>query len=265
MTDFNSDHSRHLDDVLPQLTCGGNGSAYHVTTSTVVWPTWVGDSFSVTESTVLSGSGDGSSLHDPTVGSWRSWVNGVEIGTSSSISVSPPIRGTSGGAAWRIWIDGIEVTSSPGFRPDFHVDDANVEVSRAIRQRDLRSRLEMSRRARTVRTAARSLLRSILTEGEWLDWRLHESVRVVGSLGGVYEIGCRGWTGMIHRIGVDGIPTEKLCCHPPSCYPPEDRVATLVLALRTDEGEVLRKANRHRMGEEERRRVAARRLHRAVA
>jgi hypothetical protein len=125
----------------------------------------------------------------------------------------------------------------------------------------LKRKLERRRSQRGIRRAADQLLQSILTEAEWEEWRRYDSVRVVGSEGGVYEVGV-GWEGMLFKIGIDGEPEQKLCCHPSTQYPTGDRMATMILALRTNEAEIIRKANVHHFSDADKQRVRARRAHR---
>ena len=176
-----------------------------------------------------------------TDGVWISWVNDA-TNTGSS------------------WVTDSTTTSSPWIT--WTIQAVDLAASRA---RATKLRLEKERKARQPREKARTLLRSLLTEEEWQSWREHNSVRLLGSEGGLYEIGC-GWAGMLYKLDpATSEPLAKLCCHPPSHFPVEDRVATLVLALRADENDVLHRANVHHFSDEEKRRVRARRAHRLAS
>ena len=193
-----------------------------------VWNTWT----TTTASNVTSGTFSTDAI-------WHSWTDGT--GTSTD-----DITATNDGI-WRIWVDGVE--------------QAPVAWGSPNPLRALKERLQRRRKQRGIRESANRLLQSILTDDEWQEWRRYESVRIVGSEGGVYEVGV-GWGGMLFKIGIDGEPEKKLCCHPPSSYPTADRVATMILALRADEAEVIRKANVHHFSDNEKLRVKARRAHR---
>jgi hypothetical protein len=132
------------------------------------------------------------------------------------------------------------------------------------------------RRTRVIRCNAHELLMSILGDYEQREWRHYGSVRILGSEGGLYEvgigssIGCGGWggegeswQGMLYGLSLDGNPTHKLCIHASKDYPPEDRAAGLILALRHDEAAVLAKANRHQFTKYEEERVKLRRAFKA--
>lgn len=112
-----------------------------------------------------------------------------------------------------------------------------------------------------IRRKAKELLRSILTPSQWTEYCTYGSVRIVGSAGGIYEIG-GGWNGMVYKLDIHGNAIAKLCIHPQGNYPIEDSVVALVLNLLHNEPEVLRKANTHQFNEHEQRRVALRRVHR---
>lgn len=128
----------------------------------------------------------------------------------------------------------------------------------------LKRRIEQRRSIQPVKKRAEELLKSILDDEQQEDWRLHNSVRVHGSDGGLYEIGC-GWAGMVYTLDpVTEEPLQKLCVHPSSSYPVGDRVAALVLALQTDEMAILKKGNPHPWGVHEKERVKLRRAHRAA-
>jgi len=178
---------------------------------------------------------------------------------------------TSSTSTTTVWIDYRRMWNSATISCDTgHWYWTNVEEP--SQERLLRDRLERRRVDRVVEARARSLLRRILTDEEWLDYERHGSVRIVGRLG-AYEVGGgsgfgepgRGWQGMIYRLDAAGEPAEKLCCHPPLEYPLEDRIAAVVLALRTNEEGVLRKANRHAWKPHERERVRLRRAFRSIA
>ena len=130
---------------------------------------------------------------------------------------------------------------------------------------NLKLRLRHARERRRIRANASGLLRTLLTADQWKEYRRFGSVRVAGK-DHVYEVGGgRGWEGMIYKLDFQGVPVAKLCCHPSHDYPTEDRVAAVVLALRSDEDAVIREANVHQFREHEKERVKLRRAFRSRA
>lgn len=233
------------------------------TTATNAFQTWVTTEFTTAATEVVNTATNawtnwcgtvGSTIHDEICNTvvWRSWVNDATGCDNSSNTIN---------------VDGHTHRFEGGiYRPESAEEKAK-RVARQTRERLKRQRLE-------VRAAVRaaSLLKSILTAQQWNDWLRFGSVRIVGKKG-IYDVGAgkgwgeagRGWQGMIYRLDHNGEPQEKLCCHPPSSYPDEDRVAAVVLALRADEDDVLRKANSHAWGDHEKERVRLRRAHRIAA
>lgn len=119
---------------------------------------------------------------------------------------------------------------------------------------------------------AEKLLHDILCPEEWLEYRRYGSVRVVGSLGGIYEVGRggartakHGWSGNVYQLGPAGDPLQKLCVHAGFNFPIADEMVGLILALRTNEQAVLDKANRHRFQPHEKERVKLRRIFQEAA
>ncbi len=109
-----------------------------------------------------------------------------------------------------------------------------------------------------VNERAAVLLKSLLTEPEWLEYKEHDSILVLGSDDILYEVGYSGWQGMIYAIGPDGSIAQKLCCHPPHDYPRDDRVAAVMLALRSDAAGVVQKANSYPLCDDEKNMVRRR-------
>lgn len=198
-----------------------------------VWYAWTDTTTNVS---VTTGSSDTTGSFQNVV--WDSWNSTTTTGSSYT---------TSGQVVyWRSW-----------------ASDADREAARRRReQAALKSRLERS----PIRKRAAALLRRLLSDDQWRDYEQHESVRVVGSQGGLYEVGHNNWEGMLVKLDPQTEqPIEKLCCHPSASYPAEDRIATMVLALQTDEPSILAKANRHPWKQYERERVEKRRLFRTRA
>jgi hypothetical protein len=129
-------------------------------------------------------------------------------------------------------------------------------------------KIEIIRRRRQVSIdeKANALLRSILTDEEWREYRQYGSVRILGSLGGAYEVGQgrlpggRGWEGSLYKLAPDGSAEQKLCIHAPLEYPVGDRMVALILTLRTNEQWVLDEANVHPLTPHEQQKVKLRRV-----
>lgn len=213
---------------------GANGTSYTGTYTltgegaNAVWGTWTTAASNVTSGTIN------------TDAIWNSWTVDTADITASNVAAN---------GLWRIWVDGAE-------QPQPAVWSNSPNPLHALKEK-----LQRRRKQRGIRESANRLLQLILTDEEWQEWRRYESVRIVGSGGGVYEVGV-GWEGMLFKIGIDGEPEKKLCCHPSTRYPTADRVATMILALRADEVGVIRKANVHPFSDNEKLRVKARRAHR---
>lgn len=98
---------------------------------------------------------------------------------------------------------------------------------------------------KAIEAKARDLLALVLSEEELAEYDKYDSVRIRGNLGTLYEV-TTIWVGMLYVIDPDAkLATRKLCAGASSEYPKDDRVATLVLALRNDEQAVLDKAIEH--------------------
>ena len=122
-----------------------------------------------------------------------------------------------------------------------------------------KNRILARRRRLPIGEKARDLLKLILTAPEWLEWERFGSVRIFGSEGGRYEIN-PSWSGHIFRLDPEtDAPTHKLCYHPPMALPVEDRVASLVMEMKSNERQILEQANIHTWNQFEKDRVERRR------
>lgn len=118
---------------------------------------------------------------------------------------------------------------------------------------------------RKARERGLDLLRWLLSPEELADLRAHESVRIRGSLGGLYEVGLNR-PSLAYKIDPTTLePMAKLgVCQTAKEYVDEDRVAALVLAFQTDEASACARAVVHTFDEaaRERERVKLRRVFR---
>jgi hypothetical protein len=125
------------------------------------------------------------------------------------------------------------------------------EEWRAIREENERLRAERDKVQAVARAEARKLLELVLTQEQLASFDRDKFFDVIGSHGTTYRVR-HGVSGNISQL-VDGREVSVLCVHP-SLYdadrgaylPTEDSIVAQVLALKTDELEVVTRANVHR-------------------
>lgn len=190
---------------------------------------------------------------------WQGW-------TTSSTS-------TTNSVIWNAWVttaDGLMVCSSSGgdawaptnAQPRTVDLAAQERAARRWKQAELRDRIKRRMQRARQRRVAEAMLRDVLSAEQWRDWQRFRSVRLRGKRG-LFEINPAS-LGELYLLAPDGKKVaEKFCVHASSAFCVEDRVVALVLALQSDEDEVMRRANRPKVTVEEERRVVARR-HRHV-
>lgn len=129
----------------------------------------------------------------------------------------------------------------------------------------LKNALKLKRKQRPIVRRASELLRLVLTEKEWQEWRRYRSVQVVGSLGGKYEVG-PGWSGRVVELDENYQPVRLICYHVTTeSLPLEDEIAAIVLDIKCDESRLLQCRSGHAKSfrdEKEARKFKSRRIHR---
>lgn len=116
-----------------------------------------------------------------------------------------------------------------------------------------KDRLKRRMKNLRIRRTAEAMLKTLCTPEQWRMWRLRKAIRHVGK-SGIFEIN-PAWQGELFLLSHEGKAKEKLCIHASHDYPVEDRAATLLLALRADEDDLLKRANRHKFLDKEERRL----------
>lgn len=186
-------------------------------------------------------------------GVWQSWNSGTAA-TDAAITIDT--AGVNDARMWRNWAE-TSIIINPGANVRIEPETDEQKEKREQRQkcRDLKARIKTRRKTRV----ATALLRRLLCERQMQEWDLYRAVRVVGSDGGLFEINPR-WCGHLYQLDpVTGEPLRKLCVHPCTSFPVEDRVAALALNLQSDERDVIDRANAHHFSKDEKRAVQRRR------
>lgn len=193
-------------------------------------------------------------------GIWRSWLNDSTANITFRIS----------DGIWQSWND--NVIHTPVRRP--RRTDPQIVVAPAppidpiVEQlARLKQKLRTAGQRRAAKERGLELLRSLVTEEQWQEFRRYGSIRERGRYA-VYEIGC-GWSGHVYELSFDGEPLRKLCVQMGigkggHQWTKGDRIAAVLLALRHDEQGLVKMAGEHRWGKHERERVRARRGHLVV-
>jgi hypothetical protein len=134
------------------------------------------------------------------------------------------------------------------------------EASRRSILSGLKQRILRSRKQRVIKANADQLLRRVIGEALYQEWLRHGSIRFPGSDGGLFEVNPK-WSGMVYELDPKTQQAKrKLCVHPSSKFPVEDRVAALFLGLKHDERGIMAKANLNRFDTHEQEAVSKRRL-----
>lgn len=219
--------------------------SYNMTTASAIWPAWT--SAAATDCTYT--------ITTTTAGTWRHWV--ADCGTSTNTITNVRI--------WQGWVEDTTINETsyviqPTYAlPKLETPEQVAARERRAHQQRTKMRLLEGRRREPARQKSLSLLERVLSPEKWLEYRRHGSVRVTGSVGGVYQVGV-GYSDKVYQLDRDMRPVKKLCVGPGhGHYPEGDHVAAVVLALVADELGVLARANVHQMDENEVRRVVARR------
>lgn len=178
-------------------------------------------------------------------GTWTYWSNWVDTSYTATATTTT----ATSNIVWPIWCESHTVGNVVVSQRD--------DESWRERQR-IRNTKDRIKSARVKRTAT-SLLRCVVGEALFQEWVRHGSIRFPGSDGGLFEVNPE-WIGMVYELDPDTKePKRKLCVHPSSRFPVEDRVAALYLGLTTDQRKIIEKANVHGFAERERERISMRR------
>lgn len=99
-------------------------------------------------------------------------------------------------------------------------------------------------RKKRMHRNAEAMMKHLLTQDEFREWRLYKSVRITGSLGGMYEIGA-GYHGKhLVKLNAKLDPECWICYQPDSTYCVQDRVAALILDIKCDESRIIKLGNK---------------------
>lgn len=206
----------------------------------------------------------------PTPLVWSSWVDGTTTTANSSTVWGNWIVDTSASTTgqfdtnhvWSTWTVGTftispdsAVTIPPfsqtsGFRS--HQESTYGVTPKPARKGRIVSRQafqeERERRQRSERGL--DLLRFLLKPKQLRELRGMGSVRIEGSMGGLYEFGLAN-PSIMYKIGPDGKAVQKYgICQTAVGYCAEDRVAAAILAFQSDEAAALKLAMVHAFGHE---------------
>jgi len=184
---------------------------------------------------------------------WGNWSNRLIFADNSNSTGDSnlTISTSTGSTAWTSW------NSSQYSVWREWTDEERVAAR-------VRQNVRDSRRVRATvaeQLKGMDLLRQVLNDLEWEDYRRHGSVRVMGSDEQLYEVGDGN---LVYRIRADGT-IEGRCWHVSHQYCLADRIAGVVLALRADASAYERYGNTNYVSDELANRVRARRAFRRAS
>lgn len=163
---------------------------------------------------------------------WYSWNTTTTASTTTDV-------------VWTNWNITSTATITPTYTPTYSEEDQRRWREQAAeRQRQDKERGEKRAQAEV---RANVLLRSLLDDQQWEDWKKKRLFLVRGSDGGWYRIR-HGIQGNIDQLNDQGQCFARLCIHPnmetpDGRLPVTDAVIAQLLSVRTDEAEFRRVAN----------------------
>jgi len=195
---------------------------------------------------------------------WTGWVNSQPLIAGDCITVTTTSNATVAASdiIWNEWTNiGTINTDTNGGTITWQGWSKSVAESKEQCEKRRKAEIIRLRERRKALVAAQKLLKHVLSDDEFEEYRRYNCVRVRGKKH-IYEVGVGN---IIYVLDFKGEPLRKLCCHASRSYPAQDRLLAAVLTARADEELILVKGNDNSFLSHEKDQVRARRAHRSAA